>query len=106
VNLGFLDGASLVEVLADAVDAGEDPSGMRVLRRYARWRRSENALMLGTTDTLNRLFGERSVGIAAVRRFGMALVGAQPFARRMLVRRALGLAGDLPGVVSRPGSSS
>jgi 2-octaprenylphenol hydroxylase len=106
VNLGFLDGASLVEVLAGAVEAGEDPASTRVLRRYARWRRSENALLLGTTDTLNRLFAERSVGIAAARRLGMALVGAQPFARRLLVRRALGLAGDLPGIVSRPGHSS
>jgi 2-octaprenylphenol hydroxylase len=101
VNMGFLDAASLVEVLAGAADAGEDPSSARVLRRYARWRRSENALLLGTTDTLNRLFGERSVGIAAARRLGMALLGAQPFARRMLVRRALGLEGDLPGIVSR-----
>jgi 2-polyprenyl-6-methoxyphenol hydroxylase-like FAD-dependent oxidoreductase len=104
VNLGFLDGASLVEVLARAVEAGEDAAGERVLRRYARWRRSENALLLGTTDTLNRLFGEKSVGVAALRRLGLALVGSQPFARRALVQRALGLAGDLPELVTRPGS--
>ena len=77
-------------------------ASLRVLRRYARWRRSENALLLGTTDTINRLFGERSVGIAAARRLGLALVGAQPFTRRMLVQRALGLTGDLPEIVSRP----
>jgi 2-octaprenylphenol hydroxylase len=106
VNLGFLDGASLVEVLAAAAEAGEDPAGVRALRRYARWRRSENALLLGTTDTLNRLFCERSMGVASGRRLGMALLAAQPFARRMLVRRALGLAGDLPRIVSRPGNSS
>jgi 2-octaprenylphenol hydroxylase len=102
VNLGFLDCASLVEVFARAVEAGEDPASLRVLRRYARWRRSENALLLGTTDTINRLFGERSVGIAAARRLGLALVGAQSFTRRMLVQRALGLTGDLPEIVSRP----
>lgn len=105
VNLGFLDCASLVEVLAGAVEAGEDPASRRVLGRYARWRRSENALLLGTTDTLNRLFGEKNVGIAAVRRFGLALVSSQPLARRALVRRALGLAGDLPQLVTRPGVS-
>ena len=103
VNLGFLDAASLVEVLGDAAESGDDPVGMRALRRYARWRRAENALLLGTTDTLNRLFGERSVGVAAARRLGLALVSAQPAVRSMLVRRALGLAGDLPGIVSRPG---
>ena len=105
VNLGFLDCASLVEVLAGAVEAGEDPFSRRVLGRYARWRRSENALLLGTTDTLNRLFGEKNVGVAAVRRLGLALVGSQPLARRALVRRALGLAGDLPQLVTRPGVS-
>jgi 2-octaprenylphenol hydroxylase len=103
VNLGFLDCASLAEVLARAVEADEEPASARVLRRYARWRRSENALLLGTTDTLNRLFGEKSVGITAIRRFGLALVASQPFARRILVQRALGLAGDLPAIVTRPG---
>jgi 2-polyprenylphenol 6-hydroxylase len=106
VNLGFLDAASLVEVLADAAEAGNDPAGQRALRRYARWRRAENALLLGTTDTLNRLFGERSVGVSAARRLGLALVSAQPLVRRTLVRRALGLAGDLPRIVSRPGISA
>jgi 2-polyprenylphenol 6-hydroxylase len=104
VNLGFLDAASLAEVLGDAAESGDDPAGTRALRRYARWRRAENALLLGTTDTINRLFGERSVGVAAARRLGLALVSAQPAVRRALVRRALGLAGDLPGIVSRPGN--
>jgi len=106
VNLGLLDAASLVEVLGEAAESGGDPAGTRALRRYARWRRAENALMLGTTDTINRLFGERGVGVAAARRLGLALVSAQPALRRALVRRALGLAGDLPGIVSRQGYQS
>jgi 2-octaprenylphenol hydroxylase len=102
VNLGFLDCAALVQVLAEAVAAEDEPFGLRTLRRYERWRRSENALMLGTTDTLNRLFGERSVAVAAARRLGMAFVTSQPLLRRALVQRALGLAGDLPALVTRP----
>jgi 2-octaprenylphenol hydroxylase len=103
VNLGLLDCASLVEVLGDTVAAGGDPFGLRALRRYERWRRSENALMLGVCDTLNRLFTQKSVAVAGARRAGMALVAQQPFARRALMQRALGLAGDLPALVSRPG---
>ena len=103
VNLGFLDCASLVEVLGDTVAAGGDPFGLRTLRRYERWRRSENALMLGVCDTLNRLFTQKSVAVAGARRAGMALVARQPLARRALVQRALGLAGDLPALVTRPG---
>ena len=99
----MLDAAALVQVLAHAEATGGEPFGTRVLRRYERWRRSENALMLGTTDTINRLFGERSVPVAAARRLGMALVASQPLLRRVLVERALGLAGDLPVLVtSRP----
>jgi len=84
--------------------SGDDPVANRALRRYARWRRAENAVLLGATDTLNRVFGERSVGVAAARRLGLALVSSQPAVRRALVRRALGLAGDLPAIASRPGS--
>ena len=104
VNLGFLDGAALVEVLAESAAGSSEPFGLRTLRRYARWRRSENALMLGTTDTLNRLFGERSVPVAAIRRLGLSFVTRQPLLRRALVQRALGLAGDLPAIVMHPGS--
>jgi 2-polyprenyl-6-methoxyphenol hydroxylase-like FAD-dependent oxidoreductase len=101
VNLGLLDGASLVQVLAGAVANGEEYHGMRVLRRYERWRRSENALVLGLTDSLNRLFAERSVAVAAVRRAGMGLVARQPWLRRSLIERALGLGGDVPELAAR-----
>jgi 2-octaprenylphenol hydroxylase len=103
VNLGFLDAAALVEVLGDAVAAGGDAFALRSLRRYERWRRSENALMLGVCDSINRLFGEKNVAVAGLRRLGLGLVAGQPFARRALVQRALGLAGDLPALVTRPG---
>jgi len=106
VNLGFLDAASLVQVLAAAVAAGDDPFALRSLRRYERWRRSENALMLALTDTINRVFGQKSVLVAGARRAGMALVASQPLARRALVQRALGLTGDLPSVVTRPATAS
>jgi 2-octaprenylphenol hydroxylase len=103
VNLGFLDCASLVEVLGDAVAAGADPFGLRTLRRYERWRRSENALMLGATDTLNGLFRQKSVVAATSRRLGLAVVASQPLLRRALAQRALGLVGDLPALVNSPG---
>ena len=101
VNLGFLDAATLVQVLASAAASGEELHGLRVLRRYERWRRSENAVVLATCDTINRLFAERSVAFAAVRRAGMALVGRQPFVKRQLIERALGLAGDVPTLALR-----
>ena len=103
VNLGFLDVASLVQVLGEAVAEGEEFAGLRVLRRYERWRRSENALVMGICDGLNRLFTEKGMGIAAARRLGMSLVTGQPLLRRGLVSRALGLEGDVPSIVKRAG---
>jgi 2-octaprenylphenol hydroxylase len=101
VNLGFLDCASLVQVLAEAAGRGEETFGLRVLRRYERWRRSENALVLALCDTLNRVFSERSVAVAAVRRLGMSVVTQQPLLRRTLIERALGLGGDVPALARR-----
>jgi 2-octaprenylphenol hydroxylase len=101
VNLGFLDCASLVQVLAGAVTQGEEVHGMRTLRRYERWRRSENAVVLTLCDTLNRVFGERGVAVSAARRFGMSVVTRQPFLRRTLIERALGLGGDVPALATR-----
>jgi 2-octaprenylphenol hydroxylase len=103
VNLGFLDAAALVETLDDAVASGGDAFSLRTLRRYERWRRSENALMLGATDTLNGLFRQKSVVAATSRRLGLAVVANQPLIRRALAPRALGLAGDLPALVNSPG---
>jgi 2-octaprenylphenol hydroxylase len=100
-NLGLLDAAALVEVLGDAVAADEDWTGMRVLRRYERWRRSENTLVLGLTDGLNRLFGATDDTTSALRRFGLGVVASQSWMRRALIERALGVAGEVPRIVSR-----
>jgi 2-polyprenylphenol 6-hydroxylase len=98
-NLGFLDCACLVEVLAGALGAGEDWSGVRVLRRYERWRRSENALMMALVDGLNRLFGTTHPAVSSLRRFGLGLVGQQALLRHALIGHALGIRGDLPKLV-------
>jgi 2-octaprenylphenol hydroxylase len=98
-NLGFLDCACLVEVLAGALGAGEDWTGLRVLRRYERWRRSENALMMALVDGLNRLFGTAHPAVSSLRRLGLGLVGRQAPLRRALIERALGVRGDLPKLV-------
>jgi 2-octaprenylphenol hydroxylase len=100
-NLGLLDAAALVEVLGDAVAADEDWSGLRVLRRYERWRRTGNTLVLGLTDGLNRLFGATDETTAALRRFGLGVVASQSWIRRALIERALGVAGEVPRIVSR-----
>ena len=106
VNLGFLDCASLVQVFAAAAAKGEELHGLRVLRRYERWRRSENAVVMGVCDTINRLFAEKSVAIAGLRRFGLSVVTSQSFLRRALVERALGVGGDAPQLARRTSATN
>ncbi len=106
VNLGFLDCASLVQVFAEASAKGEELHGLRVLRRYERWRRSENAVVMGICDTLNRLFTEKSVAVAGLRRFGMSVLTRQPFMRRALIERALGVGGDAPQLARHSNSTT
>jgi 2-octaprenylphenol hydroxylase len=106
VNLGFLDCAALLQVLADAMARGEEPHGLRALRRYERWRRSENAIVMGICDTLNRLFTEKSVAVAGLRRFGLSVVTRQPLLRRTLIERALGVGGDAPQLARRTAASN
>jgi 2-octaprenylphenol hydroxylase len=95
LNLGLLDCASLAEVLGRA---GEPRflGDYALLRRYERWRRSENLLAATALDGLERLFSNANPLIAGVRAAGLDAVGHMPFIKRQLARRALGLTGDIP----------
>lgn len=96
VNLGLLDAAALAEVLLDAVAAGQDLGALRVLRRYERWRRGENLLMLGVMDGFKRLFGTGLAPVRWLRNWGLNLTDAAKPVKNLLARRAMGLSGDLP----------
>ena len=101
-NLGFMDAATLVQVFSEARAGGasiEALSELRVLRRYERWRKTENTLAIGFVDAINKLFSNDQVGISAVRRTGLRAIAQAPLLKRMLMLRALGLAGDGVSVV-------
>ncbi len=95
LNLGLLDCAALVEVLCGATGA-QAIGDLRLLRRYERWRKSENLLAAAAMDGIDRLFSNADPALTALRSTGLSAVGRLPFARREFARRALGLSGDLP----------
>jgi len=95
-NLGLLDAAALAEVLADGLSGGEDPGALRILRRYERWRRSENELMSAAIDAFDRLLARGSGRIAEFAQRGMPWVGRSGVVKRAFIERAMGLAGELP----------
>lgn len=96
VNLGFLDAAVLAEVLLHALQRGEQPGDVRVLSRYERRRMPHNLAMMAAMEGFERLFQADPLPIRLLRNSGLNWVDELPDAKALFVRRALGLAGDLP----------
>jgi len=96
LNLGLRDVAALAETIADAARLGLDPGGPDVLERYQRWRRFDTMAMGVATDGLNRLFSNRSDALRLVRDVGLGLVDRAPALKRLFIREAAGLTGEVP----------
>jgi len=96
VNLGLLDAAALAEVLLDARQAGRDIGVLKTLRRYERWRKGDNLLMMGVMDGFKRLFGAAWSPVRLVRNAGLTFTDNMQPVKNLIMRRAMGLAGDLP----------
>ena len=94
--MGLRDVAALAEVLADAARLGLDIGDGVQLERYERWRRFDNTMMLAATDALNRLFSNDIAPIRLARDAGLAAVDAIPPLKRLFMRHAMGVVGELP----------
>lgn len=101
VNLGLLDAAALAEILDAGLAEREDPGALRLLRRYERWRKSDNETMSGALDLFNRFLAFGGDGVSAWVERGLGWVGRSALLRRPFAERALGLAGDLPRIARR-----
>ena len=96
LNLGLRDVAALAECLIDARRLGLDLGAAEPLARYERWRRPDTLMLIAVTDGLNRLFSNDLPPLRLLRDLGMAAVDRAPPLKRLLMRHAMGLVGDLP----------
>jgi 2-octaprenylphenol hydroxylase len=96
VNLGLLDAATLAQLVLDARQQAEDPGAMRVLRAYERWRKSETVLMSGAIDTFDRFLAHGVGPLSRLAQRGLGWVNRSQEIKRLFIRRALGLTGELP----------
>jgi 2-octaprenyl-6-methoxyphenol hydroxylase len=94
LNMGLKDVAALAEVIVDAARLGIDPA--TTLERYQRWRRFDTMAMGVATDGLNRLFSNHSDALRAVRDLGLGVVDRLPVLKRLFIREAAGLVGEVP----------
>jgi 2-octaprenyl-6-methoxyphenol hydroxylase len=96
LNMGLKDVAALAETVVDAARLGLDPGAAAVLERYQRWRRFDTMAMGVATDGLNRLFSNRSDVLRFTRDLGLGLVDRVPALKRVFIREAAGLLGEIP----------
>lgn len=96
VNLGLLDVAELAEVIRAALTRGEDIAGLSVLQRYERRRMGANLTMMAAMEGFQRLFHAHALPMRWLRNTGMRWVDSMDGVKAGIVRRALGLEGELP----------
>lgn len=104
LNLGIRDAAALAQVLREADQNQEDIGSLAALKRYERWRRFENLVVLGFTDLLDRSFSNQWVPVMIARRLGLHLMQIAPPLRYLALRLMTGLNGRQPTFGSQHGA--
>ena len=96
VNLGLADAATLAEVVLDAARRKRDIGSLAVLRRYERWRKSDNIAMMAAMDGFKRLFGSELLPVRLARNAGLTLTDMLPPLKNGFIHHAMGMTGHLP----------
>jgi 2-octaprenyl-6-methoxyphenol hydroxylase len=90
LNMGFRDVAAIADLIITARKNNEDTGSPALLAEYQRQRRFDNTAMVAATDTLNKLFSNKTPGIRGVRKAGLHAVARLPFAKQFFMKQAMG----------------
>jgi len=101
--MGLRDVAALAEAIADAARLGLDIGGSDVLDRYQRWRRFDTMTWASPLDVLNKLFSNHSDVLRLARDVGLGVVERLPALKRVFIREAAGVTGDVPKLMRGEG---
>ncbi len=96
LNMGIRDATALAEIIQQAAAKGEDFASLKVLKRYERWRRTENWFTLSLTDFLNRAFSNRFLPLLIARRAGIWVLDSITPLKRLILQLMTGFFGKLP----------
>jgi len=91
VNLGLADVSSLIDVIVGALNDKKDIGDLKVLRRYERWRRSENRAMIIAMDGLKRLFGSELTVAKGLRSLGLDITNKITPLKNIIMQQAMGI---------------
>lgn len=101
VNLGLMDAACLAQTLIDARQNKKNLGDIKTLRRYARWRKADNQLIIAAMRGLKELFAINHPSFNIVRGFGVDTINQCPLIKKSLITLATGLSKDLPSFLQR-----
>ncbi len=104
-NIGLLDAAALAQTIEHATSRGKALGGQGVLRRYERWRKGENSLVLTAMKTFKNVFGSSNQTVRQLRHQGFSIANSFYPLKKELASYAMGLSGDLPVVCRSMGSA-
>jgi len=91
VNLGFLDVATLTQVIQQAASKQQPLGSLSVLKAYQHKRKPDNLAMMALMESFKRLFATRALPVLLLRNLGMKMVNTQPWIKRQLIAQALGV---------------
>lgn len=95
-NLGILDAAALAEQISSTVEQDKDFGLGKNLRPYERWRKTEAVKMIATMESFKRMFAGDHPLKKLMRDIGLDGFNKLPMAKRIIIRHAIGLDGELP----------
>ncbi|QBF83770.1 FAD-dependent oxidoreductase [Shewanella maritima] len=104
VNLGFLDAASLVQIVVELHEQGKDIGDYANLRRYERWRKAEAMEMIAAMEGFKRLFAGSNPLKKAVRDLGLSLVDNIAGLKTVFIKQAMGNKINLPELCQKTNS--
>ncbi|MFM8330108.1 MAG: UbiH/UbiF/VisC/COQ6 family ubiquinone biosynthesis hydroxylase [Candidatus Methylumidiphilus sp.] len=96
VNIGLLDAAALAQVLVAAQRHDKDIGAAAVLQEYETMRRQNNLLMMTAMDMFYRVFGNAHLPMKLLRNIGLGLAERLAPAKKLAMKYAMGLGGQLP----------
>lgn len=103
VNLGVLDAAALAQTIIQARSKNKNYASFSNLRKYERWRRADNSLMMASMSGFKNLFSNEQLLLSTLRNRGLNLVDNLGPVKHKFMRHALGLDGDLPEIAKSIG---
>jgi len=101
VNLGLLDALSLAQSIIENHEADADIGLYENLRFFERWRKSEAQQMIAAMELLKRLFQGSNPAQKALRDLALLFTDKVSPLKKLFIKQAMGLSGELPEIVKK-----